>query len=205
MSYYYTYYIGYLDDEKKIHPLGPYDNTGKLHRIISRSRSFASDLHEDFIHISKDMVSDDFMDEFSYSDYDENGNEVKKIDLNYYKYLPINELGSGDYIKTGYYLIEDANRYRKEGYDFFGGMFYDHIVPEVYLAMVENELKFGKPGIKTDEFGRKYTPHSAADYMYFVYPDYYCREYEVSVIKNMAEVLDQYDQIKSLVVILSEG
>ena len=48
MSYYYNYYLGYVKDGR-VFSLGPFDYSGKLKALLSRSRSFASDLHDRFL------------------------------------------------------------------------------------------------------------------------------------------------------------
>ena len=73
MSYYYNYYVGYKKDGK-IYPWGPYNANGKLEPMVSRSRSFASDLHEEFYAVSDKEVSEELRKEFEYEDW----NKVKR-------------------------------------------------------------------------------------------------------------------------------
>ncbi len=203
MSWYYTYYIGGLTKDGKIIPLGMYDREGKIHPAIEKSRSFASDLHEQFSPITKDMVSEEFEKEFSYEDY----TGKKKLDLTYMSYLPINELGPTDYIRKGYFLIEDVRQYEEDGETW--DLFYDYLTPQVYAAKLENELKFGPPQKEYDAAGEEYTPHSVRDYMYYAYPNYDSREYEASRIIDAAYMIcDEYAAKKkglTLVAILSQG
>ena len=197
MSYYYSYYLGYKKDNK-IYPLGPYNCQGKIRPIISRSRSFASDLHEEFYTIREDAVSDELRKDFEYEDW--KGNKV--VDA---KYLPLDELPSGDYIKKGYCLISDVRVYEENPDDFDG--FFDTLSPTVYAAMLDNELKFGKPTPQKDDEGCEYTPHSVSDYMYYAYPDFHCKEYEADFIRTFANYFRNYDIEfdAELVVLETEG
>ena len=68
MSYYYSYYAGYKYDGK-IYPLGPFNCFGKLRAIVEKSRSFASDLHNDFYDVPDDAASDELRERFEYEDW----------------------------------------------------------------------------------------------------------------------------------------
>lgn len=198
MSYYYSYYLGYKH-EGKIFPLGPYNAFGKLHSVVTRSRGFASDLHESFYDVGEDLVSDELRKEFEYTDW----NGEKRVDL---RYLPLKELPSGSFIKTGYFLIDDVKRY--EEYHGTDGIFFEHLSPTVYAAMAQHEAQFGKPGPKKDDFDEEYQPYSASDYMFYAYPDYHSKEYEALLISEAAEELSGYQEMPEgaeLVVIDSEG
>ena len=179
MSYYYNYYIGYSHDGK-ICPLGPYDAFGKLRCVLSRSRSFASDLHEDFRDVPEGMISDELRKEFEY----ENWEGRKEIDV---RFLEYENLPGDDFIRKGYFLIEDVAEYEKEHDS--EGLFYDCLSPTVYHAKAANEMKFGRPGPLKDCEGEEYIPKAAADYMYYSYPDYRSKEYEVFLIKTVADIL----------------
>ena len=196
MSYYYEYYIGYEKDGL-IYPLGPYDAFGKLRPAVCKSRSFASNLHDRFMYVSEKKASDELKKEFTYESW--NGEPVFQC-----KYLPIADLPKGSFVKEGYFLIEDVAAYRKDSYDFDG--FYDRVDPTVYVAMVENELKFGKPAPKKDCEGYEYTPYSASDYMFYAYPDYHCEEYEAWVIRCEANALESTKTFScKLVALETEG
>lgn len=203
MSWYYSYYIGGMTKEGKIIPLGMYDRDGKIHPAIEKSRSFASDLHEEFNPITKDMVSEEFEKEFSYEDY----TGEKKLDLTYMSYLPLKELGSTDYIRKGYFLIEDVKQYEADGDTW--DLFYDHMTTQIYVAKLENELRFGPPPKEYDVERDEYIPHPVRDYMYYAYPNYESREYEASRIIDAANMIcDEYDAKEkglTLVAILSQG
>lgn len=201
MSYFYSYYIGYKKDGK-IYPWGPYDASGKLHCVYYRSRSFTSDFHLDFHPVNDEEISDELRKEFEYEDW--NGNKVVNV-----KYLPTSELPDDNYIKDGYYLINDVQAYQnnREEYDNFDG-FYDRITPDVYAAKVHNELTFGKNQPKKDAEGEEYTEPNASDYMYHAFPDYYSREYESFMLRLMLSSLDEYEFAKDIdgyVILMTEG
>lgn len=195
MSYYYNYTLGYKGEDGLVYPLGPYDNDGKLKNIISRSASFASDLHEDFMCMPDDMVSDDLRQLFEYTDW----NDEKRFDV---KYLPLSELPSGSYIQKGYFLINDVQLYEKRGDAW--DLFCDNLSPDVYAAKAANEARFGPPQKQTDEEGYNVTPEPASSYMYYAFPDYDSKEFEAFVIRNVAGILDPYER-KEIIVLETEG
>ena len=196
MSYYYCYYVGYEKDGL-IYPLGPYDAFGKLRPTVCKSRSFASKLHERFKKVPVEKASDELKKEFTYEDW--NGEDHFEC-----KYLPLKELPRGSYIKSGYYLTEDVQAYNREPYDFDG--FYDYVDPVVYNAMVNNELRFGRPPMEKDCEGNEYRPRSASDYMYFAYPDWESEEFESQAIRNEADALWNYEiRDCTLVALETEG
>lgn len=184
MSYYYNYYIGYKHDGK-IYPLGPYDGNGRLQMVVSKSRSFASDLHEEFWFVKEDMVSDELRKEFEH----ENWKGEKSVDV---KYCPINDLPDGSFIKKGYFLISDVIRYEES--DEHEDLFYEKLTPVAYAAKSHNELIFGKPQPEKDIEGNEFEVHSASDYMYYAYPDYNSKEFEAFMIKQVAYSLGEYNR-----------
>lgn len=183
MSYYYNYYIGYKKDGK-IYPWGPYNANGKLEPMVSRSRSFASDLHKEFYPVSDEEVSEELRKEFEYEDW----NEAKRLDV---KYLSENDLPTGSYIRTGYFLIKDVEAYANDEHGNFEG-FYDVISPEVYAAKLQHEMMFGKNQPKKYDEGYEYTEPNASDYMYYAYPNYETKEYESFILRQLIEALREY-------------
>ncbi len=179
MSYYYNYSIGYQTEDGKIYPWGVYDRNGKHHDAFYRSRSFASKLHERFYPIHEDDISDELREEFSYEEY--TGEKC----MQEVKYLPINELPRMNYIKSGYFLLDDIHKYEEDN-DCWD-LFYDKLTPQEYIIKMENEMKFGKPTPRKDEWGDEYVPKSASDYAFYMYPDTTCEEYEAFVISNIAD------------------
>lgn len=200
MSYYYTYYVGFMTADERVYPLGPYDAFGKLHDVYSISSSFASDIHEDFWKITENQVTDELRKEFEYTDWE----NKKVVQL---RYKNVDDLPKGSYIRTGYFLAEDVAEYRKDNSS--EGLFYDRIDPEVYSAMLMAEAVLGEPKPKKDCTGEEYYSHGARDYMYFAYPDYNSEEYEGSLLREEAFRLGKYNQEipkdAKLVILLSEG
>ena len=59
MSYYYNYYVGQRNKETgKFTTVAPYDADGKPMCLLWKSRSYASDLHEDFTPIFSKKMED---------------------------------------------------------------------------------------------------------------------------------------------------
>lgn len=198
MSYYYNYCIGYKKDGK-LYPWGPYNADGKLEPMISHSRSFASNLHEEFHVVAEKEISDELRKEFEYEDW----NGVKHLDV---KYLSEKDLPTGSYIKRGYFLIKDVEAYENDECDNFEG-FYDVISPEIYVAKLQYEMRFGKNQPKVDDEGYEYTEPNASDYMYYAYPDYRTKEYESFILRQLIEALRDYrfDNDVEYVVLETEG
>lgn len=198
MSWYVNFYIGIMDADGKIIPLGPYDNKGELKCVRSTSRSFTTDLHEKFDVIKPEQFTDELRKEFEY--YTSDDCELAQ----YFGYLPLNKLPKGDYIKRGYFLNEDIYSYMKDG----DPEFYESLTPEEYAFRLESELKFGAPKMKKDEYGFEYCEHSCSEYSYFCYPDYCCEEYEAWVLRHEANLLmDIWEVLEGseIVVIKTEG
>lgn len=199
MSYYYRYYVGY-ELNGKIYPFGIYNSNGVLKPVINRSRNFASDLHELFLSVKDDSITDELRKNFEREDW--RGDKVTKV-----KYLPICELPSGDYIKRGYFLIKDIEEYESNGFDSFD-LFYDRLDPQTYIAKFKSELIFGAPEPEKDSEGNEFETHSISEYSYYCYPDYSSKEYEASVIKTIANLLNEYNEIPEgakLVALEDEG
>lgn len=199
MSWYYQYYVGYRLDGK-IYPWGPYTAKGKLKPLIDRSRSFASDLHQEFYCVNQDAITDELRDAFSWKDA---GGEVIMPSV---KYLPVSDLPSKSYIKTGYFLIKDVMAYENDEYGDFDG-FYDVLSPAVYAAKLQHEMTFGKNTPTKDCEGEEYTEPNASDYMYYAYPDTHSEEYEAHLLRNLVEALREYDTPTGLeyVILETEG
>ena len=83
------------------------------------------------------------------------------------------------------------------------------ILTQAGLEKLENELKLGPSRPVKDEDGYEYTPHSARDYMFYAYPDYQSREYDVFMLKRALHMLYEDYQLKDKgyepVIILSQG
>lgn len=195
MSYYYNYYIGYKKDGR-IYPWGPYTADGKLRPVICRSRSFASDLHDYFRYVSEEEMSDELREEFEYEDW----NGSKRVEV---KYISENELPNDDFIKRGYFLINDVKvkAYKGDFYDDFD----DPISPEIYAAKLQHELTFGKNQPKKDCEGNEYIEPNASDYMYYAYPNYRAKEYESHILRQVLEALRTYTDDVEFIILETEG
>ena len=199
MSYYYNYCVGYLSD-KKIYPLGPYTKNHKLKYVLSRSRSFASDLYEEFCCIKDDAISDELRAEFEYKNW-KGENEIAV------KYLPVSDLPVGSFVKKGYFLVDDVKKYEFDE-SCVSDLFFEYLTPSVYAAMVTNEMAFGKPDVKYDVEGEQLPSYTANDYMYYAYPDYHSREYEAFLLRVIADCLSGYRELPEdavLVILETEG
>ena len=69
MSWYVYYYIGYKTKEGKIYPFFPFDSFGNLKPVITRSRSFASDLWREFDRITLDETTEEIKRYFPQGEY----------------------------------------------------------------------------------------------------------------------------------------
>lgn len=107
MSYYYTYYLGYQNHEdRKIYPLGPYNYNHELCPVFCISASFASDLYRDFSYLKTENASEKLKTEFSFENWDSQKSSMKMLEADK---LPV-----ADFIKKGYFLIEDVQKYEKD-------------------------------------------------------------------------------------------
>lgn len=194
MSYYYNYYLGYKKNNK-IYPLGPYDFDGNFIPVISKSRTYASDLHQMFDNLFEYEISDELRKEFKYENYE----RITSI-----KYLNVKDLPTESYITQGYFLIKDVEAYNKN-MNFEG--FYDIISPEIYAVKLQHEILFGKNQPIKDDEGYEYIEPNASDYMYYMYPDYDSKEYESFLLKTYLEPYQNYiynDEIE-YVILETEG
>lgn len=200
MSTYYDYYIGYITKDKKIYPIGPYGADGKDYPVLSRSRSFASDLHDSFNYIDEKSITDELKKFVGIADAEE---FIKHNGF----WLPIDSLPRGSYLKQGYYLIEDVKQYEKNPDDVeFMDIFIDKLSPTVYAEKLKTDLLINskeKQALSdnnvsdtledTDDNTGEPCDHPATDYMYYIWPDYSSEEYEATIIRNGAHMFEYYD------------
>lgn len=198
MSWYVNYYLGIMDSEGKIRPLGPFNSDGKLCCIRSTSRSFTTELHERFDIIQAHQYTEELRKYFDY--YMKEDNRASE----YFGYLEIDELPKESYLKRGYFLLEQVNEYLEtEEADFW-----NMLTPQQYALKLDNELKFGAPKPKKDEYGVEITEYSCADYTYFAYPKYQSEEYESELLRTVAYILKSESALKNgekIVAIKTEG
>ena len=208
MSWYTIYYLGIMDKDGKITPLGPYDNNLNLRCVRCTSRSFTTDLKDYFRPITKEMLTDKLRMEFPHEveDADKEDGQIYQ----YFEYSPLDKLPKGEWVKSGYFLIEDIQaylKYKNGEEDYFEGFFYE-LTPFEYTLKLENEIKFGKPEPKHDSEENELVCYSCADYAYFAYPDYSSMEYEAFLLRATANMLmDDYQVPKGsqIVAIKTEG
>lgn len=187
ISWYTNFYCAYQTKEGKIYPYGPFDYSGDYKCIHWTSRSFTTDLKEWFEPVTREQVSEELLNAI----YDTELDNESFIEQ-YWGVCPIDALPKSDFIKTGYFLIDDIQNYQKDNDT--EDLFYDWLDSDTYARKLENELKFGKPTEIIDKWGEKCTPKSCADYSYFCYPDYHCKEYEVFKLKNI--IYSMYEDYK---------
>lgn len=217
MSWYFTYALTYKNKEDgKLYPLGPFDYKGDYKNVLSKSRSFASALHERFTPIDsaedrKSLISEELFkvktgwegeEEKEYAEEFFNGEGYWM-----WSYLPIEDLPEGDYIKRGYVLIDQIEEYEKdEGY--FEG-FYPVLTPQIYAKKLENELKFGRPKPKKDCEGNEIEEHSVSEFSYYAWVDRESEEYEAYKIREALYLLRTWYNIENgdeeLYVLLTQG
>lgn len=198
MSYYYEYYLGYIKDNK-IYPYGPFTFDGKIKPIIEKSRNFASDLYQDFLVIKDEQISNELRILFEYEDWQ----GEKKTEV---KYLPVDQLPNTDYIKKGYFPIDDVQAWEQSEDD---SLFYSMISPLIYAERLKKEVTFGKNQPKKDIEGEEYTELNASDYMYYAAPQYNSKEYESFLLSQVADSMYDYEFFNNenikMVILETEG
>ena len=193
MSWNYVYYLTYKNKEDgKLYPLGPFDYKGEYFSVLDKSHSFTSDLHERFINAMSEEARQIFSSELfdAISNVDEENKKEFFEGKGYWcwSYLPYKDLPSGDYVKSGYVLIEEIEEFEDPENNFWDG-FYGVLSPEIYAKKLENELKFGRPRPQKDEYGEEYIPHSMSDYSFYRWIDTRSEEYDAHVIREAVDVL----------------
>lgn len=203
MSWYTNFYITYQTSDGKIYPYGPFDYKGDYKCVHYTSRSFTTDLKEWFEPITRDQLSQELIDVIFNIEIPEDYELLPYMGI-----CPLDALPKGDFIRKGYFLIEDIENYLKD--EDREDLFYDYLEPTSYALKMENELKFGKPTEKIDDWGNEYIPKSCADYAYFCFPDYSTKEWEVFCIKRIVyaiydEYLNNIPEDARIVVFKTEG
>lgn len=181
MSTYYDFYLGYkAKGDDKLHAFGPYDKFGNLTSFLCKSRSFISDIHEEFRKCSIEQLDDELKDKFTYTYSDPGKNE--KVYCNLY-YLDYDELPSNcDYMKSGFYPVDEVTEYiqDKESLDFYYTEYYSPTEYGMKLATAVNS---------NDEEQIKWLK----SFVFFTYPDYNSIEYDTYYIKKFIwNCMDDY-------------
>ena len=194
MSWYVDYYVGYKTKEGKIYPLGHFDCFGNLRPVLTKSRSFASNLWERFQRVTLAETTEELKKHFPDGDLFSWGDssEEKEEQAPWCFWLDVDDLPTGSYLKKGYFLQEDIAQYERSltDEDVYFGEFYEMLTPAEYVRKMESELKFGIPKPKKDCEGNEFEVYSCGEYSYYVYPDYSCQEYEASVIRDAVNVYE---------------
>lgn len=210
MSWYVDYYVGYRDKDGKIYPLAPFDAFGNLHPIITKSRSFASDLWEKFTRVTLKETTEELKKHFPSGDiysFDDDSEEEKPP---WCFWLDPKDLPTGSYLKKGYFLQDDIAQYERslEDNDVYFDGFYHMLTPSEYIRKAETELKFGVPKPKKDIEGYELEVYSCGEYSYYVYPDYNSAEYEAASIRDILYMFEYYPDLpkgSELVVLQTNG
>ena len=196
MSYYYNYYLGYKF-ENKFYPIGPFNHKGDFIPIISRSRSFASNWHDDFSIIKDNEKSQELEDVLPPDET-----------IKFYKF---NENENDNFMRRGYYLIKDVVAYEQEPYWWDAGdWFYNSMTPLEYAEKLQKEMLYNlKPiPVDVDEESELEYSSCAADYMYYSYPDFNSVEYEKFLVNAIRTSLIGYSTLPKgaeVVVLETEG
>lgn len=213
MSYYYTYYLAY-EKNGKLYPYGPFDSKGKLCSILSKSRSFTSNLPEFFKSIEhskisdelyKSLLTDETIKECEDADkpYSEKENEAyakifgtlpepKKIisprealeNTIEIEYLELSALPHGDFVKEGYVPMNELQNEERDEDEF-----YDVLSPHVYAEKIKNVSVFGD----TQELDCEGEPlPKLSEYVYHKWIDFNSKEYESYLLEMMADNFCDY-------------
>ena len=214
MSEYINYYICKQNKNTKlIYPLGPFDDKGEFKCVIWKSRSFYTDLVDLFVPIPKELLTNELtkkLYKLSLKEYFDGKDDI--FDENdYYKmhYCQLDRLASTNFIRSGYFLIDDIKQYEKtqeDGYEFDG--FYECLSPQLYCELLksENTSKL-KRKAKKDIEGNEFDIYYASDYAFYMYPDYHSKEYEAFILNEVADILmPSYERdVYDVVVVFTRG
>lgn len=206
MSYYYNYYVGQRNKETcKFTTVAPYDADGKPMCLLWKSRSFASDLHEDFNPICSKEMEDRLK---SFSCFVPSSMTDEDYDNGYYKvkYMPYNEFQLSEPFRKGYVLTDDVISYSNDVGCDFSDYARDILTPEQYAAFAHSYMTAKKTRIVYDPANDEDIECTPSDYMLFNWVDYDGRQYEQWCITNIISSLDiSPDKGYELVILETEG
>ena len=193
MSVYYNFYVGIRnkETEKLEHFPGlTYKDTEskkeRAHQILYRSRSFLPDGALDYFNpVNLDDLDDALKNTFTCEGW--NG-ELANSDPHMITLSDLRSL-SMDYIKRGYFLVEDVAAYEKRNGDYdLDDSFYDVVSATVYANMCAKNIQ---TTIEKDVEGFEYVKHGWADYMYYAYPDIECKEYLFNELNTLGSSYEE--------------
>lgn len=165
MSIYYDFYVAVRDKETKKFEHFPgltyeavKDNDGsviktKVHSILYRTGSFMpSNALDEFGVASLDDMDEELKNTFTYLDWNNNLQDTNPT------YIPLKGLLSlpHDYIKKGYFLIEDIDAYENSEDHYTEDLFYDRVSAAVYANMCAKQIETTK---EKDDEGFEHTKH----------------------------------------------
>ena len=191
MSWYYDYYLAEKNPETGLYePLGPFDKDGKWLCAVSRSRSFASDMHERFDALHEEQCDENLLHHLRTS-------WGGDIDWHYVTIAPLSELPKGDILKRVYVRVSDIEHIEHDGYfDYWP----DEISVDEYVARKQAQLEFNCEPLKDCE-GNELTP--IWEYTYYPYISTEGEEYEAYLIRIAAGLFDTWG--RDIYVILQQG
>lgn len=211
MSYYYNYYFGSRNKSTgEFDTYGAYDDRSSPLCILSKSRSFASDLHDDMDYIPEEKMSYRMKQFFGYKDF--NGEE--KIDN--VKWISFNKLPDSNPIKGRYILKEELINYLNSEHDLSEDEYFTekltmqqyNIFAQMYLEDHKKTRKVEVYDLEKDEYVFKNV--KPTDYVYYQWIDYNSKEYETWLIKTFAfysgiDLIDYRKEDNELVLLETEG
>lgn len=208
MSYYYNYFLGAYDPAKDKYDLaGPFDKKGKYITILSKSSSFASDLHDDMYCLPEGEMSESMREALTHKDYA--GND--KIDS--VKAIHFSDLPSIDSpIKTGFVLKKDVFEFKRceDTYITFEDCAQIILTPEQYSALAVDPNYGIRLQLWDDTDESTHQMYYAKDFMFYSWINPQSKEYEIWLLEEMAYSMEyNYDfrlgKGKKLVLLETEG
>lgn len=168
MSLCYEYYLGLLDIRtNKIDTLGVYDCDGLIHPVLNLYSSNTT-LYMKFSKICCNMFTDRAKSDLGLT------NETNV------SFAYLDSLKESNYIKSGYFLIDDIDEYEKSDGDPFG-LFEDYLTPVSYIAKKENGC-------------------DVSMYSYYAYPDYYCDAYDIDYILRVYDTISEFKKFDKSII-----
>ena len=174
MSQKVTYFFGYYNG--LVYPFAPFDANGKIVPVINKNRSSASSLFYKFGEMKQEEMSEQ-MEAL-----------VPKYATAYWEYYDnISEVEVKDYMIKGYFLIDEVERYEKDGCVFPDEYFTTKLSPMAYAARLANESVVPRI-LKEDE-------PAISDYMFYSYVDENSEAYETRTLNKVGDYLYDWGNI----------